>query len=157
MPLPLEPLVPAPPLVLGELELGDEVEPELELGEALDPLEDEDPPAAPCWRRQVSFSVPVSVSHWVLLAPTDGEVEELSLALGEVALGEVVLGEVVLLLEPPLAAEPVLELPLAPCDDESAAIATAEAANRAANVAVESTFNIVASPFQGSVRRLRCE
>lgn len=115
---------------LDELELGEDVEPELELGEEVEPLED-----VSCSRRQRSFSVPVIASHCALLLPTEGELEELSLALGEVVL-----------LEPPLAAEPVLELPLAP-DDESAAMATVEAANSAASVAAESTFNIRASPF----------
>jgi hypothetical protein len=110
--------VPEPVPVLPELELP--VLGELELGDALEPLEEDS-----CSRRQRSFSVPVIESHWVLLLPTEGELveEELSLALGEVVL-----------LEPPLAAEPVLELPLAP-DDESAAIATVEAANSAARVA----------------------
>ena len=111
--------------VLGELELGEDVAPleelgELELGEALEPLED-----VSCSRRQRSFSVPVIASHCVLLLPTEGELEELPLALGEVVL-----------LEPPLAPE-----------DESAAMATVEAANSAASVAVESTFNIRASPL----------
>lgn len=39
-------------------------------------------------------------------------------------------------------------------DDESAAIATAEAANSAASVAVESIFNIVASPCEVQERRV---
>ncbi|MEA3195444.1 MAG: hypothetical protein QOD26_3777 [Betaproteobacteria bacterium] len=120
-----EPVLPLPDVllpVLGELE----------------PLED-DEPLAPCSRRQRSFSEPVRLSHWVV-PPRAGElVEELPLALGEV-------------LDEPLVEEPVLPLALGvlptPCDDdESAAIATAEAANSAASVAVESTFNIVASPM----------
>ena len=75
------------------------------------------------------------------MPPRAGElVEELPLALGEVV-------------EEPLVDDPVLPLALGVLptpwddeDDESAAIATAEAANSAASVAVESTFNIVTSP-----------
>ena len=116
------PLLPEPELLVSELELP--VLGELELGEALEPLEDEEPLAVPCSCRQRSFSVPVRLSHWVLPAPTEGEVVLLELPL---ALGEVV-------------------LPLV--DDESAAMATAEAANSAVTAAVESTFNIVASPLR---------
>jgi hypothetical protein len=144
------PVLPEPELLVSELELP--VLGELELGEALEPLEDEEPLAAPCSCRQRSFSVPVRESHWVLPAPTAGEVEVLPLALGEVVLLELslALGEVVLL-ELPLALGEVV-LPLV--DDESAAMATAEAANSAVTAAVESTFNIVASPLM--VREEAC-
>jgi hypothetical protein len=122
-PMPLEPLVlPAPDGLLL-------------LGEALEPLEDDEPlDDEPCSRRQRSFSVPVRLSHWVL-PPMAGEVveDELPLALGEV-------------LDEPL--DPVLPLALgvlpAPCDDESAAMPAVEIASRAASVAAESAFNIVA-------------
>jgi len=132
------PVLPEPELLVSELELP--VLGELELGEALEPLEDEEPLAAPCSCRQRSFSVPVRESHCVLPAPTAGEVEELPLALGEVVL-----------LELPLALGEVV-LPLV--DDESAAMATAEAANSAVTAAIESTFNIVASPLR--VREEAC-
>ena len=133
------PVLPEPELPAPESELP--VLGELELGEALEPLEDEEPLAAPFSCRQRSFSVPVRESHCVLLAPTEGELEALPLALGEVVL-----------LELPLALGEVV-LPLV--DDESAAMATAEAANSAVTAAVESTFNIVASPLRVE-RRLRC-
>ena len=131
-PMPLEPLVlPAPDGLLL-------------LGEALEPLEDDEPlDDEPCSRRQRSFSVPVRLSHWAL-PPTASEVveDELPLALG------VVLGEV---LDEPL--DPVLPLALgvlpAPCDDESAAMAAVEIANRAASVPTESAFNIVALLSEG--------
>lgn len=61
-------------------------------------------------------------------------VEELSLALGD-ELDEPVV---------PLVDDPALPPTL--CDDDWA-IAPAETANSAASVAVESTFNIVASPW----------
>jgi len=115
--------------------------PPLVLGEALEPLEDEpmlpdaEPLAEPCALRQRSFSEPVRLSHCVL--PRDGDVVAPPLALG-VELEEPV---------EPLAEEPVLpELPPTLCDDDCA-IAAAENANSAATVAVESLFNIVASPM----------
>jgi hypothetical protein len=111
-PMPLEPLVlPAPDGLLL-------------LGEALEPLEDDEP----CSCRQRSFSAPVRVSHWVL-PPRAGElVEELPVALGEDPVEEELL---------PVA---LGELPL--WDDESAAMTAVEAANSAARVAAERTFNI---------------
>jgi len=125
-PMPLEPLVlPAPDGLLV-------------LGDALEPLDDE--PLDGCSRKQRSFSVPVKVSHWAL-PPRAGEVvEELPLALGEVP-------------DEPLVEDPVLPLALGvlpvPWDAESAAMAAVEIANRAASVAVESTFNIVALLCEG--------
>jgi len=100
------------------------------LGDALEPLEDD----APCSFTQRSFSGPVRLAHWAGVA-----VEPL------VALGE--------LLDEPLVEDPVLPLALgvlpAPCDDESAAKAAVDIANRAASVAVESTLNIVALLYEG--------
>jgi hypothetical protein len=127
--LPLAPAlpVPAPPLLLGE---------------ALEPLEDEpmlpdvEPLAEPWSFRQRSFSAPVRVSHCVLLPLREGELVELPLALGD---------EVEEPVEP-LAEEPVLPDPPTLCDDDCA-IAAAETANSAAIVAVESVFNIIASPM----------
>ena len=88
------PLPIALPLVLGEA-----VEPPV----ALEPVE-----LLPCSRRQRSFSVPVMLSHWVLL-PTLGEVE------GEVAEGsEDEPDEPVV----PLAEESVLLDPPTLCDDD---------------------------------------
>jgi hypothetical protein len=115
------PLVPLEPLVLpapdGLLLLGEALEP-------VEPLEDDEP----CSRRQRSFSEPVRVSHWVL-PPRAGElVEEPPVALGEDPVEEELL---------PVA---LGELPL--WDDESAAMTAVEAANSAARVAAERTFNI---------------
>ena len=121
--MPVEPLVlPAPdaplPIALPVL------------GEAPGPLDD-DPLAAPCSRRQRSFSEPVRVSHCVA-PPRAGEVlEEEPVALGE-ELGEPI---------EPLAEEPVLPDPPTLCDDDWA-MATAENANNAATAAVENTFSM---------------
>lgn len=122
-PAPEEPLpsVPLPEPLLGEEPIEDPV----------DPPDDEDPLAAPCSRRQRSFSRPVRLAHCVLL-PSEGEVLD-----GEpVALGEE-LDEPV---EPP-AEEPVLPDPPTLCDDDWAT-AAAEKANSAATVAAERTFSI---------------
>jgi len=125
-PMPVEPLVlPAPVAPL----LGAPITPLL-LGEALEPLPAE-PLAAPCWRRQRSFSEPVRVSHCVA-PPRAGEVlEEEPVALGEE------------LEEPiePLAEEPVLPDPPTLCDDDWA-MAAAENANIAATAAVENAFSM---------------
>ena len=119
-PMPLEPLVlPAPDGLLV-------------LGEVLEPLEDDEPLDEPCSRRHFSFSVLVRLSHCALL-PRAGELlEELPVALGE--------EPVVLLPDEELPALGVLPTSL---DDESAAMTAVEAANSAASVAAESTFNIV--------------
>lgn len=124
MPL-LLPVPLAPPVVLGEVVLG-----EVELGELVEPLADEEPLAAPCSRRQRSFSVPVRLSHCVLLPLSDGDVVALPLALGDVE---------------SLAEEPVLPEPPMFCDDDCA-IAAAESAKSAAAVAIESAFSMFASP-----------
>src|SRR5262245_58343906 len=124
LPAPVLPVLPvlAPPLLLGEAELGELVE----------PLEDEpvlpdvEPLAEPCALRQRSFSEPVRLSHCVLLP----------LRLGDVLDDPV----------EPLVEEPVLPDPPTLCDDDCA-IAAAENANSAAIIAVESVFNIVASPM----------
>jgi hypothetical protein len=125
--------VPAPPLVLGEaLEpLDEEPVPEEEpmLPEEEPVLPDVEPLAELCSLRQRSFSEPVRLSHCVLLP----------LALGEALVEPLV----------PLAEESLLEEPPTLCDDDCA-IAAAENANSAAMVAVESVFNIVASPLWSS-------
>jgi len=114
--------------------------PPLPLGEALEPLEDEpmlpevEPLAEPCSLRQRSFSEPVRLAHCVLLPLRDGDV--VTLPLGDVVEEPV----------EPLVEEPVLPDPPTLCDDDCA-IAAAENANNAATVAVESVFNIVASPM----------
>jgi len=124
VPMPVEPLVlPAPdaplPIALPVL------------GEALEPLDEDDPLAAPCSRRQRSFSEPVRVSHCVV-PPRAGEVvEEEPVALGE-ELGEPI---------EPLAEEPVLPDPPTLCDDDWA-MAVAEIASSAATDAAERTFSI---------------
>jgi len=123
-PVPLEPLVlPAPDGLLV-------------LGDALEPLED-DEPLAGFSRRHFSFSVPMRLAHWA-----DESVEE------PVALGE----------EPvePLVDEELLPVALGvlstPLDDESAAMTAVEAAKSAARVAAESTLNICGSPKGGEFR-----
>jgi hypothetical protein len=123
------------PLVLGDAELGEAVEPledepmppdeepMLPDEEPVLPEDELEPLAAPCSRRQRSFSEPVRLTHCVLLPLplTDGE-----------------------LVVPPLVELPVL--PPTPCDDDCAS-AAAENANRAASVAVERVLSIVASPM----------
>lgn len=87
--LPVDPLVLSEPVVPEPVALPEPRLPELEplpdvvlLGEDdVPPADDE--PDAPCSRRQRSFSAPVMLSHWVMLVPTLGVVdEELPLALG---------------------------------------------------------------------------
>lgn len=119
-PMPLEPLVlPAPDGLL--------------LGEALEPLEDEEPLDG-CSRRQRSFSVPVRLAHCA-----DVPVEEPPVALGEEPVEPLVEGELL----------PALGVLPTSLDDESAAMTAVEAANSAASVAAESTFNIGCSPVGG--------
>jgi hypothetical protein len=124
LPAPALPEVPvlgaAPPIALP-LVLG-----ALEPPVALEPVE-----LLPCSRRQRSLSEPAMPLHWG--APT----------LGELAEGRDD--------EPDAPVEPLVEEPVLPdpptlCDDDCA-IAVAENATMAASVAVESTFNIVASPM----------
>jgi hypothetical protein len=124
--MPVEPLVlPAPVAPLLEAPIVP-----LLLGEALEPLAEE-PLAAPCSRRQRSFSEPVSVSHCVA-PPRAGEVlDEDPVALGD---------ELEVPVEP-LAEEPVLADPPTLCDDDWA-MAAAENATNAATAAVEKTFSI---------------
>lgn len=124
-----------PPMVLpGEVLPGEVLDPPA----ALEPVE-----PAPCSRRQRSFSKPVSRSHCVFIREGD--------ALGEVvlgAVGEVVLGEPEGSVGVDAPAVPLAEVPGPPSPDEDDwASAAAENANSAATVAVESAFDIVASPM----------
>jgi hypothetical protein len=142
-PMPVEPLVlPAPDDPLPSVPLlGEVLEPVL--GEALEPL-DEEPLAAPCSRRQRSFSAPVRVAHCVPL-PSAGEVvEEEPVALGEEPVEPV----------EPLVEEPVLPDPPTLCDVDWA-MAAAENANSAATVAAERTFSICFSYVEG-FNAVRC-
>src|SRR5258706_2729246 len=119
----LEPVLPEPmPLEPPVLPAPDGL---LLLGDALEPLEDDEPPAASF--THFSFSAPVRLAHWA------GVLVELPLALGEEPLAP--LGDELL---------PALGVLPAPWDDESAAMTAVEAANSTASVAAESTFNIVA-------------
>jgi len=124
------PVEPAPDVPLLEPVLDEEpVLGEEPIEDPVDPPDDEDPLAAPCSRRQRSFSRPVRLAHCVPL-PSEGEVvEEEPVALGEE-------------LDDPVA--PLVEEPPDPptlCDDDWA-MAAAESANSAATVAAERTFII---------------